>query len=127
MSTPSSASQEFRPGPALPGISELIGEQATVQLVREIHELFLSETEECLGRIHDAAARADSEQLALYLHRLQGSASSVGAIELGALSRSLERAVIAGRFGTAVACLPDLQELWASLKLAVHRDLERLG
>jgi len=126
MSFTSSASPEFVPRPALPGIFELMGEEPTAETVREVHVLFLSETQSCLDCITDAAARVDAEQLGLYLHRLQGSASSVGAEELAALTRALERAVKAGRVETAVACLPDLHTLWASLKLAVERDLQRL-
>lgn len=115
------------PALALPGITRLIGDEVSAEIIYDLHLLFLSETEECLAAIDGAAHQRDTAGLALFLHRLQGSASSVGADELAALAKTLERAARAEKLEAVLASLASLSAIWVSLKSAVERDLARFA
>jgi len=85
----------FDSDPASPGrvidlsiLSKSAGGNA--ERMRRYAHLFISSTQETMVEIDDALAREDLPALADLGHRLKSSARTVGALEFGALSQSLE-------------------------------------
>ena len=84
--------------------------------VRNLLRMYLAGTGATIAALRAAAAPADSAELKRLAHALTGSSSSLGAIALADLCRSLERAVSSGEMALVPPCVE-----------AVARESERVN
>src|SRR6185369_14296927 len=70
---------------------------------------FLTETPRRLGRMKEALARLDGDELAFVAHSLKGSSAQLGAQRVAALSFELEKKGTSADLTAAPALLADLE------------------
>jgi CheY-like chemotaxis protein len=86
-----------------------LGDLSGKPLLREIVDSFLSETPRRLGRMKEALARLDGDELAFVAHSLKGSSSQLGAQRVAALSFELEQKGTSTDLTAASTLLADLE------------------
>jgi signal transduction histidine kinase/DNA-binding response OmpR family regulator len=86
-----------------------LGDLSGKPLLREIVDSFLTETPRRLGRMKEALARLDGDELAFVAHSLKGSSAQLGAQRVAALSFELETKGTSADLTAAPALLADLE------------------
>jgi HPt (histidine-containing phosphotransfer) domain-containing protein len=106
------------------GLREALDADAK-EVVDEILELYLQDSEPLAGELLSAHAAGDSEALGRLLHRLKGSSAQVGALRLSSLCREAESALLASgpAAATLEACLGQMGGEWERAAAAIRQWL----
>jgi PAS domain S-box-containing protein len=108
----------------LDSLAALQGEEDG-DIVAELTEIFVKETEPRLERLEGAVAAGDADVLHRESHGLKGTAASIGARRLAQVAKVMEEGGRAGSTEGAEALLRDLREEYARVKAALRARVGR--
>ena len=106
------------------GLREALDADAK-EIVDEILELYLQDSEPLTGEILAAHAAQDGDALGRLLHRLKGSSAQVGALRLSSVCLRAETALLAsGPAASSLgACLGQMAEAWEQAAVVIRQWL----
>ena len=106
------------------GLREALDADAK-DIVDEILELYLQDSEPLTGEILAAHAAQDGDALGRLLHRLKGSSAQVGALRLSSVCLRAETALLAsGPAASSLgACLGQMAEAWEQAAVVIRQWL----
>jgi HPt (histidine-containing phosphotransfer) domain-containing protein len=90
------------------------------QFERELLALFVDDTEKHLGRLSDAIAGQDPNQIRLLAHYLKGSCGNVGVMPLHHHAATLETSARRGELSVGPALLDEMQRLLYQVQQLLH-------
>ncbi len=93
------------------------------ELVREMAALYLQDKDATLKTMRELAAARDGTELAVRVHALKGVALNFECPGLRLVAASAERALVAGRLGTALSLLPAVEREAEALADSLRRYL----
>jgi signal transduction histidine kinase/DNA-binding response OmpR family regulator len=104
---------------------KVLAEFRELDMLNEMVEAFLEEAPELLGRIKEAIANNDPEELRKAAHTLKGSGGNMGARVVQKLSLTLEQQGRAGTIDGAADLLPTLEHEYERAKLVFEAEREK--
>jgi PAS domain S-box-containing protein len=106
------------------GLREVLDADAK-EIIHEILDLYLQDSEPLTGEILAAHAAQDGDALGRLLHRLKGSSAQVGALRLSSLCLQAESELLAsGPAASSLgACLGQMAEAWEQAAIAIRQWL----
>ena len=90
------------------GVLHELARETSTTVVPELLEVFLTDTDERIGRIRQAGAAGESEPLTLEAHSLGSSAGTFGATRLHLIAREIETLFRRGKTDDAFSMVDDL-------------------
>lgn len=96
-------------------------------LVSELIELYLNDTQVRLAELNAALRQKDSKVLKDVTHSLKGSSRNVGALQMQALCSDLEDKLVEGTFEQRKALVTRLEEEFARVLDALEGEHKRRG
>lgn len=88
--------------------------------LRELIDIFLTDTPPHLAEIKAGIAQADAPKVARAAHSLKGAAGNFGALSLARIAQQLETNGKAGELSGAPGLLPKLEAEFARVKVAME-------
>ena len=109
-------------------ISSIVPEGTIVKegdIVAELVEIFVRETDPRLERLRKAIEEDDPELLMREAHGLKGTAASIGAGKLAQIAKGMEEGGHAGSVAGADALLRDLRDEYARVSVALRERVAK--
>jgi len=103
---------------------EDIGSRLGASVVTDIARLFLRDAPERISAIRSAAGERDAESLRTAAHSLRGSAGTVGAVRMAALSKELEEMGASGALDGTRSLVGELDEAFLTTKREIERRFD---
>ncbi len=101
-------------------IADLVAlDQGRGAMFAQFVDLFLSNVEDRIARLHDHARLADAKALAEAAHALRGAAGNVGAVAFADLCGGIESAARAGDLEMASAAISILETGYEATRMAL--------
>jgi len=100
-------------------LSRLMGDE---DLARTITEAFLDDMPSQIEKLAAAVAAGDVRKVELRAHQIKGASANVGGEALRGAAGEMEETSRAGRLEALKTLLPELQERFVQLKLAMQED-----
>ena len=100
-------------------LSRVMGDE---DLARVITETFLDDMPAQIEKLASAIAAGDIRKVEMQAHQIKGASANVGGEALREAAGEMEETSRAGRLEAVRTLLPELQERFAQLKLAMQKD-----
>ena len=93
------------------------------ELISSVAEVFLTDMPTQIDLLRSLVATNDMEQIAGMAHRIKGASANVGGMALSALALKIEQAGKSGNLEVIQLCMPELEQCYAQLKMAMEEAL----
>ncbi len=100
--------------------NRLLGDTA---LMRTVAETFMDDMKRQIETLKSAASTGDVQQTTAQAHKIKGAAANVGGMALSARALEMEQACKTGELQAICQELPQLEESFAQLRVAMRKVL----
>ena len=103
-------------------ILEELAQDVTVEMMPEMINLFITETDKRLKRVVLAGQRKDLVQIALESHAIKSSAATFGAVHLATKISQLETECLQGNMNNSLALVTQVEEISKKTMTVIHNS-----